>query len=393
MTIINSLLIGIFPLALILILPNVIHQELLTKVIQSILAVVPDSTYTDHDHQPTIISTKESTKDRRRSIFNSAITTSQTLPEIQVNEKIKEKISNGDIRKESSGATAISRGIDMENEPASSSTTSTSTSTSTSTYARSSSSERHTTSKHQERASPIDQHITYLQNEFQNDSSNFIKALNYADILRQRDLMIHDGGSIQKQSIKVYKHAIKLIKHEWKSIVAHKGDVRLSLTSTTTRRYENVMKEALVPNEQKSIHGLLVTAYCSLGKQYYMANMFEKAVEAYNSALKLESHYIDALNSRGSAYVILGKYHDAGNDFVKVLSIDGGDIVTDVFSGLAKVLVANEDVVENGWDDMVNVLNEKISKYENILESLHGNNSNNPDIVQGRRLVTDKLVS
>lgn len=54
----------------------------------------------------------------------------------------------------------------------------------------------------------------------------------------------------------------------------------------------------------------------------FMANMFEKTVQAAGAALELEPDCLDALNIRASSLVILGKYNDAGSDYSKILEID-----------------------------------------------------------------------
>ena len=365
MSILNSCLIGIFPLFVLLLVPNIVDQTVLQQMIESFLSWIPKEPEILHEPPPPSSSSSSSFSEEIKNFQNS---NSKQHKTVKIRDEPRVSTHSND------GSPDVKTRNNEDNNDNQRSTT---TSTINTKY---------------ERTRNIDQQISHIRNEYQKDPTNIHKALNYADALRQRDLMIHDGGSIQQESIKAYKNAIKRIKTQWKLAVSNGSDVRLSSSNTNTR-FENIMKETFLPNEQKSIHGLLVTAYCNLGKQYFMANMFEKAVEVYNSALRLEHDYIDAMNSRGSAYVILGKYKEAGDDFSKVLALDKGEMITDVFTGLAKVLVAKEDVVANGWDELVSVLDEKIPVYEKMMERIDSNNSNNPEVVQGRKMISDKLVS
>ena len=87
-----------------------------------------------------------------------------------------------------------------------------------------------------------------------------------------------------------------------------------------------------------------------MGKTFFMANMFEQAVESYTKALEMEPFYLDAVSSRGSARIILGQYEAAAQDFSLVIAKDEKRRFQDVFTGLARVLQAREDVVPGGWN-------------------------------------------
>jgi len=230
----------------------------------------------------------------------------------------------------------------------------------------------------------LDENINILREIYEADKNDKFKALNLADALRQRDLVIHDGGSIQYEAIKTYKAAIQLMQEEHKSIIASGIDVKVSKNG----HYSDANDEIFLRNEEKSIQPLLVSTFCSLGKQYYMANMFEKAVEAYDSALQLEESYIDALSSRASASIILGKYSEAGSDYSKVLSLDRGNGTTDIFTGIAQVLKAKEDAIPGGWTQMTNILNDLIPIHENRLASITVESSG---VTIERKVVSDAL--
>ena len=126
----------------------------------------------------------------------------------------------------------------------------------------------------------------------------------------------------------------------------------------------------------KSTDGLLASTYSSLGKMYFMANMFERGVEAYDRALELDGDYMDALCYRASTLIILGQYEEAAKNYSRMLEIDKNHLFQDVYTGLSKVLVAKESSVPGGWNPLVKVLEDEIPKYETRLAM----GGNDPDI-------------
>ncbi len=106
-----------------------------------------------------------------------------------------------------------------------------------------------------------------------------------------------------------------------------------------------------------------------------MANMFEKAVASADSALKMEPDCLEALRSRASSSVILGKYDDAGHGYSRILEIDSDRNMIDAFTGVVKVLKAKEDSILNGWTKLVDIMTPLISLYEQNLERLGGSSA------------------
>ena len=203
----------------------------------------------------------------------------------------------------------------------------------------------------------------------QNDPTDIYKALNLADMLRERDILIHDGGSVQKESISTYHTAIHLIQQERDKLLQSpngnelvnqrynpQGNDRIEGDINNNNQYGNANDELLLDKQNKSINGLLLHSYCSLAKQYYMANMFETAVELYDAALEIESNYLDALCYRASTYIILGRYEEAGGDYSKLLDLDVNHLFVDSYSGVTKVLLSKEDSIPNGMLSSVFIL-------------------------------------
>jgi len=210
----------------------------------------------------------------------------------------------------------------------------------------------------------LDDKINALGIDFQNDPEDFYKALAYADALRERDINVHDGGSIQAESIQTYHTAINLIKSKWYAM-----EEETRLLNQDGRRLD-INQELYLPQKSKSIQGLLVGAYSNLAMQYYMANMFEQAVNMHDEALELEPNFMASLLYRADTLVILGKYDDAGAAYSRVLEIDQDSEIADVFSGISKVLVAKEDSFSGGWDKMVDLLGKLIPVNERKLKSI-----------------------
>ncbi len=194
--------------------------------------------------------------------------------------------------------------------------------------------------------------------------------MTYADALRERDITIHDGGSIQSESIQTYLTAIELIKERRNRM----AEENISLTPDGRRI--DINDEYYLPLKSRSMQGLLVGAYTNIAAQYYMANMFEKSVSAHDEALKLEPNFIPSLLYRGDTLVILGKFEDAGADYAKVMKLDEKHNIVDVFSGMVKVLKVKEDILDKGWDDVVNILDGLIPLNEQNLYKLIQRSSN-----------------
>ncbi len=107
-----------------------------------------------------------------------------------------------------------------------------------------------------------------------------------------------------------------------------------------------------------------------------MANMFKKSVEATNEALKLESQCLQALNSRASSLVILGKYDEAGSDYSQVLDIDTDHTMVEIYSGMVRALKAKEDSIPDGWARLLGIITPLISQYETSLARIGTDNHN-----------------
>ena len=209
----------------------------------------------------------------------------------------------------------------------------------------------------------IDEYIGELRTEHLADPDNVHKTLNLAESLRQRDLSIHDGGSAQAEAIQLFEDAVDLILEQRRELI---------LSGRPTKSDgQSLNQELFLDTNSKSTDGLLVATYCSLAKMYFMANMFERAVKAYDAALDLSSgDYLDALVYRASTLIILGRYEEAAKNYVRALELDTNRLFVDVYTGLSKVLVAKEEAVDGGWKTLVDLIETELPQKEARLAGL-----------------------
>src|SRR3972149_1272449 len=71
------------------------------------------------------------------------------------------------------------------------------------------------------------------------------------------------------------------------------------------------------------------------GLKYHTKGEYDKAIEAYTSAIVLNPNYADAYNNRGLEYDNKGQYDRAIEDFNKAIAINPNDAKTYYNRGLA----------------------------------------------------------
>ena len=64
-------------------------------------------------------------------------------------------------------------------------------------------------------------------------------------------------------------------------------------------------------------------SYTNRGVAYKYLGQYERAIEAFNQAIRLNPELADAYYNRGTAYGVLGRYGNAANDYNKYLQIHG----------------------------------------------------------------------
>jgi tetratricopeptide (TPR) repeat protein len=196
------------------------------------------------------------------------------------------------------------------------------------------------------------QKIQLLRAERSRDPNNLFLAIALAETMRIYDLQFHEGGTYEAEALSLYDEIISTVLGQRnQAISAGQATDECSLPDV-----HSVNDEVAVEYSSKSLDGLLCSLYTSKGKLFFMADMFEKAVEAYDACLHgdiQQPHYLDALNAKASSLIVLGKLEEAGRDFLSVIQRDSGRLFIDAFSGLERVLEAMEDAVPGGWDSVL----------------------------------------
>jgi hypothetical protein len=192
------------------------------------------------------------------------------------------------------------------------------------------------------------------------------------------DVRYHDGGTFQEESVGTYKKAIEMANAK-RAALLEQGEE----TNRSSSGVFDLNDEMTLEYTARSIDGVLCALHTALGKAYFMANMFEQAVQSYNRALEIEPFYLDAMSSRGSSRIILGLYEEAAHDFTTVIARDSKRRFQDVFTGLARVLQTKESVVPGGWDPMIETLTGLIPSIESQANSI--------DIPEGRTMLAHTL--
>ncbi|KAG7365207.1 sulfotransferase [Nitzschia inconspicua] len=222
--------------------------------------------------------------------------------------------------------------------------------------------------------------IDELRREHQQDPTNLLKLMEFADALRMYDVQYHDGGTAQQECITSYQKAIDLALHDKQSKLDRGMETNRNLHGTV-----NVAEELVMDYSARSIDGILCTLYTALGKVYFMANMFEKAIESYSQALQIEPLYLDAMSARGSSRIIVGDYEGAGQDFTICIENDVAGRFLDVYTGLARVLQAKESAVPQGWEPMIDTLQNR------MIPALQSQYNNPSATQQTRNMISNTL--
>ncbi|GAX10114.1 hypothetical protein FisN_3Lh305 [Fistulifera solaris] len=205
----------------------------------------------------------------------------------------------------------------------------------------------------------IDQ-INSLEEAYKNNSGDLFAALDFADAMRFYELRYHEGGTYEKKTIQMYEKIVEMALERKKEALQKNQ----STSKSSNPSVASVKDEISLSNREKSIDGLLCAIYTAQGKVFFMANMFERAVESYSSCLDIEPGYLDAVNSRGSALLILGRYSDAARDLVQVTREDDTLGFSDSYQGLARILQTQEEAVVGGWDTLVEPVEDLLPKLE-----------------------------
>lgn len=162
-------------------------------------------------------------------------------------------------------------------------------------------------------------------NNYKEAINNYDQALlgdkNYIDALYKRGLAWYNLNNY-KTAIENYNGAVKLNPQHF---LAQKGlgDAYLALAeyNNASSNYENFLQTA---NSMKTPVSATIIAegYNGLGKSYFAANNYEKALAAFKNAVKKNPSFPEALYNRGLAFYKTGALADAIADMAKAASIE-----------------------------------------------------------------------
>lgn len=177
-----------------------------------------------------------------------------------------------------------------------------------------------------------------------------------ADVLRNRDMTILDGGGNTVEVFKLYKKALD-------SLYAKRVDLqKQNLATDIPKGYrEPVQFETYLDYYTNSIDGLISQIETNVGKIYFMQQMFEAASESLGKALEIKDN-VEAWNFLGSTSVILGDYDKAAKCFMRIIDLDFRQFLHDAIAGIMRILIADEDVVTGGWDWFYGFLQVKLER-------------------------------
>jgi tetratricopeptide (TPR) repeat protein len=215
--------------------------------------------------------------------------------------------------------------------------------------------------------------IDELRTRIRQDPSNAFLSIALADAMRMYDMQFHEGGTFEQESIALYDTILAKVEQTRQDALSS----GLPTDQSSNPAVRTVNDEVMLDYPQKSLDGLLCALYTAQGKTLFMANMFERAYEAYSSCLNdVYDNYLDAMNARGSTSIVLGQYAEASRDFLGVIRHEaqssGPFFFIEAFTGLARVLEAKEDVVPEGWDSVVDLVHEVIPMLEQHLTLASG---------------------
>lgn len=213
--------------------------------------------------------------------------------------------------------------------------------------------------------SKFHQKISALRDDYQQHPNDVYRAIGVADAMRFYDMQFHEGGTYELEALELYDKIIKMVLAKRQAAIAAGEPTNQSLSSSSDDEIKTVNDEVILDYPLKSIDGLLCAIYTAQGKLYFMANMFERAVESYDQCLQddIEPYYLDALNARASALIVLGKYDEAGRDFLQVINRNNHhhrSMFIDCFTGIARILEAKEDAVPGGWNSVIGIIQDDL---------------------------------
>ena len=118
--------------------------------------------------------------------------------------------------------------------------------------------------------------------------------------------------------------------------------------------YKEALKRLMpIRHKSQNLDRLTCTVNSNMGEAWFMADMFENAVESFSEAINYpcdDESLSKVIYHRGNTYLILGKYEEAGRDFLDSIKANRRDVhYWRILEKTARILNANESAIPGGW--------------------------------------------
>ncbi|OGS46123.1 MAG: hypothetical protein A2539_03275 [Elusimicrobia bacterium RIFOXYD2_FULL_34_15] len=114
----------------------------------------------------------------------------------------------------------------------------------------------------------------------------------------------------------------------------------------------------------------VTVSYNNRGNSYRDNKEYEKAIEDYNHAVKINPLYAEAYNNRGMAYFNRGEYDNAIDDYTKSIEIDSGYAKAYSNRGIAYWNKKEYDIAVEDFNQAIN-MNPKLKEAYNSLGNVY----------------------
>ena len=123
--------------------------------------------------------------------------------------------------------------------------------------------------------------IEALRENYRADPNEVSNVISLAEALRVYDVQYHDGGSVQEEAINTFQKAIGMLLDKRQSMIDKGEDTKLTPTGKAVT--DSTYGEMFHDYGSRSVDGMLCGLYTSLGKVYFMANLFESKLVRFIS--------------------------------------------------------------------------------------------------------------
>lgn len=195
----------------------------------------------------------------------------------------------------------------------------------------------------------VDNKISLLRKNVNEQPFDIKSLIELANNLRNRNTIFSEGGIDDKEAVWCYERAIRLLKDTREQVMSKGADDQLALVDTF----------------------LCVTTYY-LGLVWSGSDMYEDAIKVFAEAQNYkcgEDDYFNILIKRGYAYMIMGEYENAINDYFAMYKIDRDKFLNEGLGTVVRIAESNKNAIPGGWDWIVDTVVENLERITHELDS------------------------